>query len=479
MKFDVAIIGAGVVGSLIARELSRYDMNIVLLEKCNDVAMGTTKANSAIVHAGFDSTPGTLKAKFNMEGVRLMPTVCHDLGVPYKNTGSLVIAFNDSQMVTLTKLLIRGNQNGVPELRIIGQDKLRELEPNININAMGALWAPTAAIICPYELAIAAVENAVTNGVTFLRNFEVTRAETDENGMQTLYSGSDTVQTKYVINAAGVYSDKVAALFGDKDYKIISRKGEYFLFDKKLSGLVSHVVFQCPTKMGKGVLISPTVHGNVIVGPNAIDIDDKDDCSTTARGATEILNTARHSITKLSTVDLITSFAGIRAHNEVVHDFIIETSTSNPNVIQLVGIESPGLTAAPAIAEYVRNMLMTIAGKQKKKGNYNPVRQAPVRFKELKDEERREAIKKNNAYGKIVCRCESITEGEILDAIHSPAGAVDIDGVKRRTRAGMGRCQGGFCGSKVAEILSRELDIPLNKVTKFSGKSNILFERTK
>lgn len=479
MKFDVAIIGAGVVGSLIARELSRYDMNIVLLEKCNDVAMGTTKANSAIVHAGFDSIPGTLKARFNMEGAKLMPSVCRDLGVPYKNTGSLVIAFNDSQMVTLTKLLIRGNQNGVPELRIIGQDKLRELEPNVNLNAMGALWAPSAAIICPYELTIAAVENAVTNGVTLIRSFEVKRTETENDGMISLFSDNDKVQARYVINAAGVYSDKVGALLGDKGYKIISRKGEYFLFDKKLSGLVSHVVFQCPTKMGKGVLISPTVHGNVIVGPNAIDIEDKDDCSTTARGAIEILNTARHSITKLSTVDLITSFAGIRAHNEVVHDFIIEQSHSNPNVIQLVGIESPGLTAAPAIAEYVKNMLMNIAGKQKKKEKFNSIRPAPVRFKELNDEERREIIKKNKAYGKIVCRCESITEGEILDAIHAPAGAVDVDGVKRRTRAGMGRCQGGFCGSKVVEILSRELDIPLNEVKKFSGESRILFEKTK
>lgn len=479
MKFDVAIIGAGVVGSLIARELSRYDMNIVLLEKCNDVAMGTTKANSAIVHAGFDSMPGTLKAKLNIEGVKLMPSVCRDLGVPYKNTGSLVIAFNDSQMVTLTKLLIRGNQNGVPELRIIGQDKLRELEPNININAMGALWAPSAAIICPYELTIATVENAVTNGVTLIRNFEVERTETEKDGMISLLSDKDKVQAKYVINAAGVYSDKVGALFGDNEYKIISRKGEYFLFDKKIGGLVSHVVFQCPTKMGKGVLISPTVHGNVIVGPNAVDIDDKDDCSTTARGAIEILNTARHSITKLSTVDLITSFAGIRAHNEDVHDFIIEQSHSNPNVIQLVGIESPGLSAAPAIAQYVKNMIMNVAGKQKKKANFNPIRTAPVRFKELNDEERREIIKKNKAYGKIVCRCESVTEGEILDAIHAPAGAVDVDGVKRRTRAGMGRCQGGFCGSKVVEILSRELDIPLNEVTKFSGESRILFEKTK
>jgi glycerol-3-phosphate dehydrogenase len=478
VNYDVAIIGAGVVGSLIARELSKYELSVVLLEKCNDMAMGTTKANSAIVHAGFDSIPGTLKAKFNVEGVKLMPSLCKDLSVPYKNIGSFVIAFNDAQMTHLTKLLMRGNKNGVPGLRIVGQDKLREMEPNINIKAVGALWAPSASIICPYELNIAAVENAVTNGVTFMRNFEVIGSNTEKDGTISLRSANNCVQAKYVINSAGVFSDEIAAMFGDNDYKIIPRKGEYFLFDKTASGLVSHVVFQCPTKMGKGVLIAPTVHGNVIVGPNAIDIEDKDNCATTIQGGIEIMEKARRSIITLSTREMITAFGGLRAHLEC-DDFIIEQSQSKQNIINIVGIESPGLSAAPAIAIHVAEMFMSMAGEQKEKIDFNPVRPAPIRFRELDDNERREIIKKNKAYGRVICRCETITEGEILDAIHAPAGARDIDGVKRRTRAGMGRCQGGFCGSKVLEILSRELDIPPNEVTKFGGKSKILFKKTK
>ena len=479
MNYDVAIIGAGVVGTLIARELSAYDLSVVLLEKCNDVAMGTTKANSAIVHAGFDAEPGTLKAKLSIKGCCMMESVCEELGVPYKNIGSLVIAFNDTQMHTLTNLLLRGNQNGVQDLRIIGQDKLRELEPNVNVNAKGALWAPTAAIICPYGLAIAAAENAVTNGVELKRNFEVKNVSTEDDGTLVLSSGQESVSASYVINSAGVYADKVAKLFGDNDYKIIARKGEYFLFDKKMDGLVKRVVFQCPTKMGKGVLIAPTTHGNVIIGPNAEDVDDKDNCATSAKGTEEVLKTARRSITKLSTVDLITSFAGLRAHNANSNDFFIEYSKTNKRVIHLVGIESPGLTAAPAIAKYVCSMFMDVAGKQKKNRNYNPVRPEPVRVKELADEQLRELIEKDSAYGRIVCRCETVSEGEIIDAIRAPVGATDVDGVKRRTRSGMGRCQGGFCGSKVAEILAREMGVDINTITKSGGNSNLLYDRTK
>lgn len=480
MRFDVAIIGAGVVGSLIARELSRFNIDVVLLEKCNDMAMGTTKANSAIVHAGFDSVPGSLKAITNVEGVKLMPALCKDLAVPYKNIGSLVLAFNDSQMAHLTKLLIRGNKNGVPKLRIIGQDKLRELEPNVNINALGALWAPTASIVCPYELNIAAVENAVSNGVKFIRNFEVKSIKKQSDGAYMLSSGKDKLQAKYIINCAGVFSDTVAAMVGDDnvEYKIIPRKGEYFLFDKTANGLVNTVVFQCPTKMGKGVLIAPTVHGNVIVGPNAIDIEDKEDCSTTIQGGIEIMTKARRSISTLSPKEMITAFGGLRAHTEG-DDFIIEKSKKNNNIIHVVGIESPGLSAAPAIANMVKMMLLSITGELEEKNGFDPVRPAPVRFKDLSDSERRELVKKNKAYGRVVCRCETITEGEILDAIHAPAGALDVDGIKRRTRAGMGRCQGGFCGSKVVEILSRELDIPLDEVTKFGKESKVLLKKTK
>ncbi len=478
MVYDVAVIGAGVVGSLIARELGRYNIKAVLLEKCGDVAMGTTKANSAIAHAGFDAKPGSLKAKMNLEGIKMMEYVCGELSVPYKDIGSLVVAFNEEEMGTLTELLERGRKNGVPGLEIVGQDRLREMEPNINLNAVGALYAPTAAIIGPYELAIAAVENAVTNGVEFIRNFEVKAVETQEDGTTVIRSADNVIQAKFVINSAGVFADDIAAMTGDGGYKIVSRKGEYFLLDQSVGGLVKHVVFQCPSKMGKGVLISPTVHGNILIGPNAVDIEDKEDCCTTAEGAVEILEKARRSIANLSTRDMITSFGGLRAHS-VTEDFIIERSESNPNIIHLIGIESPGLTAAPAIAVYVRDMLLSFAGKFEENTAFDPIRPKPLRFHELSDEERRKAIERNKAYGRVICRCEGITEGEILDAIHAPAGARDVDAVKRRTRAGMGRCQGGFCGSKVVEILARELGVELNEVTKFGGDSKILFEKTK
>lgn len=478
MKYDVAVIGAGVVGALAARELTKLDLRVVLLEKCGDMAMGTSKANSAIVHAGFDSVPGSLKARFNVEGVELMPHVCRELSVPYKNIGSLVIAFNDEQMRHLEILYKRGIENNVPGLEIIGMEKLRELEPQINIEALGALLAPSASLVCPYELTIAAVENAVTNGADFLRNFEVTSIQKRQDGSFALSSPTQEVVADFVVNSAGVFADSVAAMFGDTQYHIIPRKGEYFLFDKTAAGMVNHVVFQCPTIMGKGVLIAPTVHGNVIVGPNAIDIEDKENCATTYEGANEIMEKARRSIITLGTRDLITAFAGLRAHNEC-DDFIIEFSQNEKNVLHLVGIESPGLSAAPAIAKHVREQYLSAHATVNEKSDFKPERKPPVRFKELDNDARCALIDADKAYGRVVCRCETITEGEILDAIRAPAGARDVDGVKRRTRAGMGRCQGGFCGSKVVEILAKELGVPINSITKFGGNSGILFEKTK
>ncbi|NLP48519.1 MAG: NAD(P)/FAD-dependent oxidoreductase [Clostridiales bacterium] len=479
--YDIAIVGAGVVGALTARELSKYNIKIALLEKANDVAMGTSKANSAIVHAGYDSKPGSNKAIFNVQGSKMMQELCQDLSVPYKKTGSLVLAFNDSQMTHLTKLLMSGNKNGVPGLCIIGQDKLRELEPNININALGALYSPTAAITCPYELTIAATEVAVTNGLEFKRNFRLEEVEALPDGSFELKSESESIKAKFIINCAGLYSDEIAALFGDKNYKITARKGEYFLLDKTAGNLVNHVVFQCPTKMGKGVLITPTVHGNIIVGPTAYDIEDKSNVSTTLEGSAEIMRKARRSLPNLNQREMITSFSGLRAHLES-DDFILEYSSKHPNVINVLGIESPGLAAAPALAKHLENMVLQSKanlGDLSIKENYARKRKAPVRFNTLDNEQRRKLIEKNKLYAQIVCRCESVTYGEIIDAIRAPAGARDVDGVKRRTRAGMGRCQGGFCGSKVAEILADELNLDITEVTKFGGESNILLNKTK
>lgn len=481
MQYDVAIIGAGVCGAMIARELSKLNMKVVVLEKCNDISMGTTKANSAIVHAGFDAENNSLKAKLNVQGASLMAYYCNKLNVPYKNIGSLVVAYSWEEMQTLEDLFERGFNNGVPNMQVISQEKLREMEPYISEKAIGALWAPTAGIVSPYELAIAAMENAVINGVRVKRNSGVFDIEYKDE-MFLISSASGVIKAKYIINCAGVFADQIAKMIGDTSFKIIPRKGEYYLLDKTEAKMVNHVLFRCPSNMGKGILITPTVHGNVLMGPTAIDLDfdSKLDVDTTSDGLDTVKNEIRQVIPQLTTRNAITSFAGLRAHIEGNHsDFIIGPSEANGKFINVAGIESPGLTAAPAIARYVGQIFRSIAPQYERKSEFTATRPAPVRVNELSEEERRKLVEKDKRYGKIVCRCEGITEGEIIDAIKAPCGARDVDGVKRRTRAGMGRCQSGFCGSKVVEILARELDLPMNQITKNGNRSKILYGKTK
>lgn len=476
MKYDVVVIGAGVVGALIARELSKYDIRVALVEKCNDVAMGTTKANSAIVHGGFDAANGTLKAKLNVRGTELMPKLCADMAVPYRNNGSLVLAFSEEEMEHVHTLYERGLKNGVPKLSVLNKAQVKDLEPQISDAVVGALLSETAGIVCPYELTIAAAEVAVTNGVELIRNCAVESIETTDDGF-ILSTTQDEIAAKYVVNAAGIHSDDIARMIGDDSISLVARKGEYYLLDKSFGYMADHTIFQCPNKMGKGVLVTPTVDGNLLIGPSALDVDDKEDVDTTPQGLDFIVEKAKKSVPTLNIRGAITSFAGMRAH-PVTDDFIIGFSAKNDCFLNVAGIESPGLSAAPAIAEMVAGLLKEKADLQEK-NEYVLTRKAPVRFRHMTKSEREALIEKNKAYGRIICRCETITEGEIIDAIHAPAGARDVDGVKRRTRAGMGRCQGGFCGSKVVEILARELNVPMNEITKFGGESKILFEKTK
>lgn len=476
MTYDVAIVGAGVVGGLIARELSRFQIKVALLEKYNDVAMGTTKANSAIVHGGFDAQNGTLKAKLNVEGTAMMPEVCEKLSVPFKKNGSVVVAFSEKEMEHIKILYERGIKNGVPELSIIDRDELRRIEPNISDEAVGALLSKSAGIVCPYELTIAAVENAVTNGVELIRNCEVKAIDENDNGY-VISTTAGTINAKYIINAAGNFSDELAQMVGDNSIELVPRKGEYYVLDKSVGNLANHTIFQCPNEMGKGILVTPTVDGNLLIGPTALNIEDKDDTTTTPEGLREAVQKALKSVPIVSIRNAITSFAGVRAH-PVNDDFIIGWCPTSANFINVAGIESPGLSSAPAVAVFVREILEEKLALTEKE-NYTETRETPVRFRHLSDEERVELIKKNPAYGRIVCRCETITEGEIIDAIRAPGGARDVDGVKRRTRAGMGRCQGGFCGSKVVEILARELGVSMSEITKFGGDSKIIYERTK
>lgn len=478
MRYDVTVIGAGVTGALIARELSKYDMKLCLLEKENDVAMGTTKANSAIVHAGYDAVPGTKKAKLNVLGCGIMAETCRELDVPFKNCGSLVVGFDEADLDHLRKLYDRGLENGVTGMRIIGREELLALEPNLGPDVRYALWAKTAGIVCPYELTIGAAECAVKNGCEFRRNTAVYDIDSCD-GYFVLHTAVGDIESKFVVNAAGVYADKIASMIGDEEMSIDPRSGDYFVLDKSMGNLVTRVIFQCPTEKGKGSLVTQTVDGNLLIGPTSESIDDKGDTGTTLDQLNFVNEMTRRVVPLANGRDAITSFAGLRAH-PAGDDFIIGPSSKSQRFINVAGIESPGLTAAPAIARYVDALFTKYCDFEYAiKPDYDPTRKAPLRFRHLSPEEKAEIIKTNPAYGRVICRCETITEGEIIAAIKSPVGARDVDGVKRRVRAGMGRCQGGFCGSKVVEILSRELNIPVNEITKYGRGSKILYDKTK
>ena len=481
MNFDVLIIGAGITGAMTARKLAKYDLSVAVVEAAGDVAMGATKANSAIVHAGFDAEEGTLKALLNAKGCAMMPEETRELDVPYKNCGSLVCAYSDAEIEHLEKLLARGNANGVPDLRIVSQAELREMEPNISPDAVAALWAPTAGIVCPYELCIAACEHAAINGTQFFLNFRVSSVERGEDGFA-VSDGKQTLHAKYIINACGVHSDEVARIAGEENFPmhIIPRRGEYMLLDRSEGGMAEHVLFSCPSANGKGILVSPTVDGNLILGPTADAIDDPDDTATTDTGLGLVQTGARHLVPAVNTRAVITQFSGVRptpvgADGDITKsDFYIHVSEQVPGLLHLAGIESPGLASSPAVGEYAVGLLESMGLALKERADYKTGRPEKVRFREMSDEERREVIAKNPLYGKIICRCETVTEGEIVDAIHRPLGARDLDMVKRRTRAGMGRCGSGFCSPRTVEILARELGVPMSEITKCGGDSVIL-----
>lgn len=459
--FDVTVIGAGVVGGMIARELTKYDLKVCILEKENDVAMGASRANSGIVHAGFDAKEGSMKALMNVRGNEMMEDITKELGVKYKNNGSLVVGFNDEDMKAIGDLYERGNKNGVKRLEVVGKERLKELEPSISENAVGALWAPTGGIVCPYDLTIASVGNAMDNGAELKTSFEVKKIER-KGDVYEISSDNETITSRYIVNSAGIFSDKVAELAGKKTFEVHPRKGEYMLLDKECGELVNHTIFKVPTKMGKGILVSQTVDGNLLLGPTSVDMEDKENTATTQEGIDAIIGGACECVSNIPLRNVITSFCGLRSVGNT-GDFIIEDA--GDNFVNLGGIESPGLTSAPAIAVYVAELLGKMGLELKENKNFNPQRnifKAPA-----------------TKYHKIICRCETISEGEMMTAIHTNPGARDIDGIKRRTRGGMGRCQGGFCMPYVAELLSRELGISLEEVTKFGGESKILTGRAK
>mgnify|MGYP004726514281 FL=1 len=474
--YDVLIIGGGVTGSAIARELSRYDLKTALFEKGEDVCSGTSKANSGIAHAGFDAAPGSLKAKMNIRGSQMMEELSRKLDFPYKRNGSLVLCFDEKDRPRLEKLLQQGKENGVEGLEILEKKELLALEPALSEEVVCALHAPTGGIVCPFKLTIALAENAAVNGVEFHLNEGVKRVQPGTVEGYTVETGKGTYETRIVVNAAGLYGDEIHNQVSGEKLHITPRKGEYCLMDKKIGQLVSHTIFQMPTAMGKGVLVTPTVHGNLLVGPTATDISDKEGVDTTAEGLDEVLKKAALSVKSLPRGVMITSFAGLRAH-ENHDDFILGEVKDAQGFFDAVGIESPGLTSAPAIGEWMAEEIVEKLRKTQKvdeKKDFQETRKDIPNIASMDQAEAAALIAENPAYGTIICRCEKVTEGEIIDAIRRPLGARSLDGIKRRTRAGMGRCQAGFCSTKVMDILARELGIPLEEVTKAGGASRML-----
>ncbi len=474
---DVIIIGGGVIGCGIARELARYQANVLLLERGNDVSVGTSKANSGIVHGGYDAKPGTLKAKYNVMGNAMFDELSRELDFPFRRNGSIVLCFDESQIGGLDELLNRGITNGVKGMYIVkGSDEIKKLEPYVSDKAVAALVVPSGGIVSPYEMTVAYAENAAVNGVEFRFLSEVTSVINDGNGFTVTCADGYSERAKVVINAAGVYADVINNMVCGEKLRITARKGDYVLMDKTCGYLADHTMFQLPTKMGKGVLVTPTTHGNILVGPTATDVEDKDDVNTTAAELNDAFAKASLTVPTLARRNIITQFSGLRAHLDG-DDFVVGESSVN-GFYNVAGIESPGLSCAPAIAV---DIAQSVAGKLalKQKLHFESKRKGIPQFSKLSNTEREKLIDQNPLYGKIVCRCEVVTEGEIVDSIRRPVGAKDLDGVKRRTRAGMGRCQAGFCTPRIMEIIARELGCDMADVTKRGGESQVVKGRTK
>ena len=464
--YDVIVIGGGVTGCATLRELSKYDLKLALLEKEEDVCSGTSKANSAIVHAGFDAQNNTLKAKFNVRGNKLIRELSKTLNFPFINNGALVLCFDENDYSKLEELYDRGIKNGVEGLEIISGDKARSIEPNLSKEVVSALYAKTSGIVCPFDMNIAFGESAVLNGAEIIFNSKVETIVKEND----YYLINNKYKTRCIVNAAGVYGDFIHNLVCDDKLKISPRKGDYCLFDEELGTLVKHTIFQLPNKNGKGVLVTPTVHGNLLIGPSATDISDKENTATDKEDLDYVMEKAKMSVDGLAFNKIITSFSGLRARPEG-DDFIVKESEEY--FFEAIGIESPGLSSAPAIGEYLGELIVRKLN-AKKKDNFIEDRPGFVHLKKMNKEERENKIRENPLYGHIVCRCNEVSEGEIIDALNRPIKVTSLDGVKRRTTSMMGRCQGGFCSPKIMEILSRHLNINEEEVCKNNSKSKML-----
>ena len=474
--YDVAIIGCGIVGAAVAYELSRYDLKVIVLEKENDVSCGTSRANSGIMHAGYDPKPGTLMAKLNVEGAHLAKELAQVLGFSYEQCGSLVLAFSQEERETLRTLYDRGLQNGVEGMELWDTETLRSREPGVSEEAVAALYASTAAIVIPWEMTLALAETAVCNGTEVRLDSGVTDIQKTKDGYL-ISTVSGDVQTRFVVNAAGLFSDKVHNMVAAPEFRIIPERGEYYLLDQSTGGTVHHVVFQCPTAAGKGVLVAPTTHGSTIAGPTSEFVEDASDVATTAGGLERVRTMAHKSIPSLAFRENIRNFSGNRATVDR-DDFIIAEAKGAPGFFDLAGIKSPGLTAAPAIGKMTVELLHGAGLALQEKEAFVP-RPQSTHFSHLTPAEKQKLVAEKPAFGRIICRCESVTEGQIFEAFRSPIPPRSVDGIKRRCDAGLGRCQGGFCGPRIVELLYQELGVSPLEVLLDTAGSYILTSETK
>ena len=471
-EYDVAIIGCGVSGANIARRLSAYKIRTVVLEKAADVSFGTSKANSGIIHGGFHHNKKYLKARLELQGNLMFERLRRELDFPFKRCGILVAALHEDEMKAVEHLYMQGEDNGVIGIELCSRERILELEPKLSPDVVGGLYAPGGGIVEPYRFVFALVESAMKNGVHFFTDFEVGAAQRETAMGRWLLRSADgrTIRARYAVNAAGLYADQVSAVFGGESFKISPRKGEYYLLDRLTKARPNRVVFPVPTSVSKGMLVIPTVEGTVLVGPTADPGLDKDDYATTGERLEQILDSGRKMVPSLSRNDVITSFAGLRPVLE--EDFLIEPSSSAPAFIQVAGIQSPGLTASPAIGEYVKDLLKGIGLELTEKNNWDPFVERRPRARELSPFELDALIAQDPAWGNLVCRCENVTEAEIVQAIR--LGHHTLDGIKYFTRAQMGRCQGGFCTYKIIKIIMRETGLGYDRITKHGGASRVL-----
>lgn len=473
---DVIIIGCGVTGAAMAYTLSQYRLQVTVLEQHSDVAVGTTKANSAIIHAGYDPHPGTLMAKLNVEGNRLAGEICEKLTVPFRRVGSMVLALSEADLPHIEELYRRGVANGVPGIELLSREETLRREPKLSDEVRGSLWAPSTGIIDPWEYATAMAETAVVNGVRLHLDTKVEAIEPLEEGFRVRTSQGEFT-ARFLVSAAGVSAGAVRGMLEQPDYEIRPSRGEYYLLDRSEGQTVNCVVFQCPNENGKGVLVSPTIHGNLLVGPDAVPTDEPENCGVTASGLAFIAREARRSVPNLNLGANIRNFAGVRANSDK-DEFRIERSARYPHLIDLAGMKSPGLSAAPAVARYAVELLREAGLALEPKESFTD-RREKLRFADLDDAQRAELIAREPAYGRVICRCQTITEGEILAALHSPIPPRSINAVKRRTGAGMGRCQGGFCSPRVHELIARELGLDPLSICQEDTGSELLAGETK